>query len=293
MYFNFPLFSRLAERAYQEVGGSSYPLEDVLEVFRYYFDSYESTFGKVHPNINMKQIRHIIEIMPFIEATYSDIDPDHYEALIDKHFRTRYHNCDHNINHFFERDENCLRFPWFKQDASAAEIDAYSRLIARLCETAKTKQRVTATERQLQDGDNEKFKARCFLLSLDFVGEQTKQARKILLAPFSGSGSHRSGNHKRAAAPQDAEAITGGGAATVPARCSECRHHCYYTDGQMLAADGGTVDTSKKTPDKYTHYCLAAPSGFRKLNKNGRLSWKSCRGTILTVQCSTSQIRTT
>jgi len=100
-----------------------------------------------------------------------------------------------------ERDEKYLRFPWFRQDASAAEIDAYLRLIAGLCETAKSRKRVTATERRLEDGDHEKFIARCFLLSLGFIGKDSAPARKILLAPMSGSGSHKSGDHKKSYAP--------------------------------------------------------------------------------------------
>jgi hypothetical protein len=109
-----------------------------------------------------------------------------------------------------ERDEKHLRFPWFKQDASATEIDAYSRLIAGLCETAKTKQRVVATERPLSDGDNEKYKARCFLLSLGFIGKDSAQARKILLAPMSGNGSHKSGDHKKQGALTGATAAKSG-----------------------------------------------------------------------------------
>jgi len=96
-------------------------------------------------------------------------------------------------------DENGLRFPWFKPNASGVEVEAYSRLIYGLCETAKKKQRVMAKERQLEDGDNEKFKARCMLLSLGFIGDEYAQARKILLAPMSGNGSHKSGDHKKQA----------------------------------------------------------------------------------------------
>jgi hypothetical protein len=99
---------------------------------------------------------------------------------------------------------------------------------------------------------------------LDFVGDQTKQARKILLAPFSGSGSHKAGSGKKAA-PEGAAPVLGGGDASVPARCGECPHHCYYSDGQLPAVDGDIVGTSKKAPEKYTHYCLATPRGFRKL----------------------------
>ena len=109
-----------------------------------------------------------------------------------------------------ERDENYLRFPWFNKEASPAEADAYARLVARLCETAKEKQRVTSTERRLEDGDNEKFKARCFLLSLGFIGKEYAQARKILLAPMSGSGSFKSGDQKKPAAPEGAAAADSG-----------------------------------------------------------------------------------
>ena len=182
------------------------------------------------------------------------------------------------------RDEKYLRFPWFKPESSVAEIDAYSRLVARLCETAKKKQRITATERELADGDNEKFKARCFLLSLGFIGDEYAQARKILLAPMSGNGSFRTGNQKRTDAPSGAIIADSGdninavssvldGEVTAqtaektaaPPKCGECLRHCYYSGGVMQSKTGNVVDTSKRTPDSYTHYCLAAPSGFRKI----------------------------
>jgi len=183
-----------------------------------------------------------------------------------------------------ERDETHLRFPWFKRGASAAEIDAYSRLIAGLCETAKKKQRVVATERQLDEGDNEKFKARCFLLSLDFIGKDYAQARKVLLAPMSGSGSHKSGGHKRTDSPNGATAAGDGETqpfvavsheaaepariasdAAVRLRCDRCDYHSYFTEGSLRTGAGDIVDTSSRTPNKYTHYCLKAPSGFRKI----------------------------
>jgi len=183
-----------------------------------------------------------------------------------------------------ERDEKYLLFPWFKKDASAAEIDTYSRLIAGLCETAKTKQRDQAKENQIKEGDNEKFKARCFLLSLNFIGKDSAQARKILLAPMSGSGAFKSGERKKPGAPSGATNADSGeksdkaihvreGAdsalnadnAAVPPRCGECWHHCYYTDGLMRTKAGDIVDTSNRAPDSHTHYCLNAPSGYRKI----------------------------
>jgi hypothetical protein len=96
-----------------------------------------------------------------------------------------------------ERLDDRLSFPWFAPDSTAVELDAYSHLIARICETAKTKKRVAATEHPPEPGDNEKFKARCALLSLGFIGAEYAQARKILLAPFSGNGSHKTGDGKK------------------------------------------------------------------------------------------------
>jgi len=93
----------------------------------------------------------------------------------------------------YEYKKTVLTFPWFKADATPNEVSAYSQLITALCETAKEKQRISATERLPEPGDNEKFKARCFLLSLGFIGKEYSQARKILLAGFSGNGSQRKG----------------------------------------------------------------------------------------------------
>ena len=120
MYFNFPLFSRLAERAYHNVqddlfSGCTYSIEDVLSVFRYYFQKYESTFNVAHPNIRLSQIEHIIDVMPYIEedglsSAGGYIAAESYEVLIDRHFQTKYQNCDFNINHFFAGDIRLLRF---------------------------------------------------------------------------------------------------------------------------------------------------------------------------------------
>ena len=183
-----------------------------------------------------------------------------------------------------ERDEETLRFPWFKHDSSPAEIEAYSHLITRLCETVKEKQRVMAAERGLADGDNEKFKARCFLLSLGFIGPEYAQARKVLLTPMSGSGSFKSATQKKPSAQSGAKVADSGGEsgeavqvregaepavnagnAASPPRCGGCEHHCYYTDGLMRTQTGDIVDTSKREPGSYTHYCLRVPSGYRKI----------------------------
>jgi hypothetical protein len=171
------------------------------------------------------------------------------------------------------REDGRLRFPWFRPESSAAETDAYTRLVAALCDTAKNKQRVTATERRPKDGDNEKFKARCFLLSLGFIGDDTKQARKVLLEGFSGNGSHSTGNGRvktdKVIAPFVSAGLASpddnGGGDSVPQSCGECRYHGSYTGGVMFTNAGDAVDTSKRTPDNYAHYCLNTPRGYRKL----------------------------
>ena len=117
MYFNFPLFETLATKAYRRIGGSTYRLEEVLEVFRLYFDYYEHYTRRTHPNIRMEQIERIIFAMPQVNSEihdYLDIDADDYETLIDKHFKTEYNigygGCDYNINHFFSGDVRAMRF---------------------------------------------------------------------------------------------------------------------------------------------------------------------------------------
>jgi hypothetical protein len=55
--------------------------------------------------------------------------------------------------------------------------------IERLCATSKEQKRVTAVERAV---DNEKYAFRCFLLKLGFIGDEHKEARKVLLTRLAG-----------------------------------------------------------------------------------------------------------
>jgi len=189
-----------------------------------------------------------------------------------------------------EQTETTLRFPWFPLPASKDEIDAYSKFVCALCDLAKKQKRVTMKENSADSDSSEKFAFRCFLLRLGFIGKDYGSARKVLLSKLSGNGSFKTGDHKRGSAPEDGgrlpaataadsgtdnpEAITvrdsgnnANSAAGAPTlrRCGECQHHCYYTDGLLRTRVGDIVDTSKRAPDKYTHYCLGAPSGYRKI----------------------------
>ena len=121
MIFNFELFSKLAEREYRVIVTEScidtdiWTLDEVLEVFRYYFFCYEKHFRRAHPPIRTPQITRIMKAMPYItdsrfEGYSVEIEPHFYKALIDRHFVTRYHKCDFRINHFFTKDVRVMRY---------------------------------------------------------------------------------------------------------------------------------------------------------------------------------------
>lgn len=114
MIFDFERFSNIAANAYREEDGG-YSLSDALAVFQYYFQKYEECWGQPHPPIRALQISEIIKKMPRIcledkGGKYQDIDPEDYEAMIDRHFETKYRNCNYNINHFFSGRIRELRY---------------------------------------------------------------------------------------------------------------------------------------------------------------------------------------
>ncbi len=115
MMMDFDRFTTAVKLAYRRCGGSAYSLEDVLHVFRYYFDTYEMIMETAHPMINVIQAASIIEKMPYLmvedgyKSDMEDLRPEDYEELIDQHFATRYKRCDYNINHFFSGDVRYYR----------------------------------------------------------------------------------------------------------------------------------------------------------------------------------------
>lgn len=88
-------------------------------------------------------------------------------------------------------EEDAVAFPWFEELPGADEVNAYTHLIAALCEMSKNQKRITATEKEV---DNEKYAFRCFLLRLGFIGAEFKTERKILLRNLSGSSAFKSGH---------------------------------------------------------------------------------------------------
>ena len=91
-----------------------------------------------------------------------------------------------------------LKFPWFALHGLVGEADAYSRLVAAICDTARRRKRVTAKER---DGENDKFDMRIFLVQLGFIGDEYKAARRILLRNLTGNSSWKSGHAPERPAP--------------------------------------------------------------------------------------------
>ena len=99
--------------------------------------------------------------------------------------------------------DDTLRFPWFGEDIDADHTAAYAALVSLLCRTALAKKRVTAKEKDA-DG-NPKYAMRCFLLSLGFIGDEYKAARKILLSRLDGNSSWKSGRKEEAASDEVSE----------------------------------------------------------------------------------------
>ena len=91
--------------------------------------------------------------------------------------------------------EETISFPWFQGELTSDEVKAYTHFVTALCETAKTQQRVNATEKQVE---NEKYAFRCFLIRLGFVGTEYKAERKTLLKNLSGNSAFKNGSPAKA-----------------------------------------------------------------------------------------------
>ncbi len=84
----------------------------------------------------------------------------------------------------YEVADSKVLFPWFTLSGDADEALAYTQLISKLVEQARTTKRVTMKEKNVK---NEKYAFRCFLLRLGFIGDEYKTTRKILLKNLKGN----------------------------------------------------------------------------------------------------------
>lgn len=81
-----------------------------------------------------------------------------------------------------------LDFAWFRKESTPEEIHAYMQLVTALCDMAKSQKRINAKEKTYE---NEKYAFRCFLLRLNFIGDEYKASRKILMKNFTGSSAFK------------------------------------------------------------------------------------------------------
>lgn len=86
--------------------------------------------------------------------------------------------------------EDTLKFPWFTLHGLDGEADAYTKLIAGICDMAKRQKRVVARERPIT---NDKFTMRVFLIRLGFIGPEYQTARTLLLRNLTGNSSWLTG----------------------------------------------------------------------------------------------------
>lgn len=117
MLFDFDTFADIVESVFP-AEDTVFTLHESLFVFREYFRQYEEKTGRAHPNISTRQIVNICAKMHDLEEGVT-IYPEIYPFLIRRHFRTKYRNCDYNINHFFSGKIRQLRY--FEVFANIAE----------------------------------------------------------------------------------------------------------------------------------------------------------------------------
>ena len=106
MILDFEQFKRLIMIAFRRAE-TWYTLDEVIEIFRYYFETYEYMQRTAHPWIKLEQVQRIVNAMPYVkkafgaDGDYLIVEPELYPDMIDRHFCTLYEKCDFNINHFF------------------------------------------------------------------------------------------------------------------------------------------------------------------------------------------------
>lgn len=87
-----------------------------------------------------------------------------------------------------EHDIGVVNFPWFDRLLTADEARIYTEFISLLVASARAQTRVLEKETRT---DNEKYTFRCFLLRLGYIGDEFKEARKLLLKNLEGSSAFR------------------------------------------------------------------------------------------------------
>lgn len=83
-----------------------------IDINKYYYSRYEKTFGREHPRLSAKAMDSVID--SFLSCSDNldglEYDPEAYYAMIDRHFQTKYQDCDYNICHFMSKEVRNNRF---------------------------------------------------------------------------------------------------------------------------------------------------------------------------------------
>jgi hypothetical protein len=97
--------------------------------------------------------------------------------------------------------DGTVSFPWFDRILTSEEVEAYTIFISQLCKTAIKKSKVTAKPRKIEG--SEKYAMRCFLLSLNMIGDEYGISRKMLLSKMEGDSSWKYGKPEETAAADE------------------------------------------------------------------------------------------
>lgn len=108
---NWPVFQRIVATIYGRADFSpyygdyeKYSLDDYLNIFKCFFDTYKSATGQEHPPLRKARIKDIMERMPYAiydgEIGGVEICAEAYPDIIAAYFNTPFLNCDYRINHF-------------------------------------------------------------------------------------------------------------------------------------------------------------------------------------------------
>ncbi|MEY8536040.1 hypothetical protein AALH30_21370 [Blautia pseudococcoides] len=98
--FDPNILERQIIKSCKKNGISQYNQEQYIEIIKYYYNIYMQTFRKEHPRLSEKAMDSVIYNLLHCTLLIDGSGFEEYKLLIDKHFDTRYDNCDYNICHF-------------------------------------------------------------------------------------------------------------------------------------------------------------------------------------------------
>ena len=99
---DFSRFREIAWSVYPE--NLPYSFEECIDIFRCFFELYQTYFGEEHPMLKAGQIYGIMQKMPYVDDSHvgiEDIDASTYPDMIRAYFHKSFRKCDYRINHFF------------------------------------------------------------------------------------------------------------------------------------------------------------------------------------------------